>query len=134
MSKFKKLMLVMALFVGICAAPFAASTVYAADGVTTESGEKVNTDASKKSDENKGGFYQIVFGSGIVGMLLWFTLFGDGILAIYFCIDCSILIKPEKLMPSRLIDQIQKAMSEGDIVAAMEACQNTPSAMSNSAP
>ncbi|MGN0875994.1 MAG: MotA/TolQ/ExbB proton channel family protein [Kiritimatiellia bacterium] len=131
MSKFKKLMLVMALFVGICAAPFAASTVYAAEGVTTESGEKVNTDASKKSDENKGGFYQIVFGSGIVGMLLWFTLFGDGILAIYFCIDCSILIKPEKLMPGRLIDQIQKAMSEGDIVAAMEACQNTPSAMSN---
>ena len=34
-------------------------------------------------------------------------------------------------MPNRLIDQVQKAMSEGDIVAAMEACQNTPSVMSN---
>ena len=130
MSKFKKLMLVMARFVGICSAPFAASAAYAAEGVARD-GEKAETAASKKSDENKGGFYQIVFGSGIVGMLLWFTLFGDGILAIYFRIDCSILIKPEKLMPGRLIDQIQKAMSEGDIVAAMEACQNTPSAMSN---
>ena len=131
MSKFKKLMLVMALFVGICAAPFAASTVYAADGVTTESGEKVNTDASKKSDENKGGFYQIVFGSGIVGMLLWFTLFGDGILAIYFCIDCSILIKPEKLMPPVLVTSVQQAMAEGDVVKAMQVCEANPSAMSS---
>lgn len=52
-------------------------------------------------------------------------------LAIYFAIDCSILIKPDKLMPGKLIDKVQKAMGEGDIVSAMEACQNTPSAMSN---
>ena len=46
-------------------------------------------------------------------------------------IDCFILIKPEKLMPNRLIDKVQEAMSQGDIVAAMDACQNTPSSMSN---
>ena len=40
-------------------------------------------------------------------------------------------IKPEKLMPQKLIDQVQVAMSQGDIVAAMEACQATPCAMSN---
>ena len=34
-------------------------------------------------------------------------------------------------MPKKLIGVIQTAMGEGDIVAAMEACQNNPSPMSN---
>jgi biopolymer transport protein ExbB len=135
MSKIKKTMAVFAILAGTCALPVASTTCYAdeggAAGLTTSDGKAVDANASKDSGSKGGGFYDIVFGSGIVGMLLWFALFGDGILAIYFCIDSSILIKPEKLMPSRLIDKIQKAMSEGDIVAAMDACQNTPSAMSN---
>ncbi len=131
MSKLKKTMMAASLFMGLCVAPIAATTAYAADsGLETESGEAVSGNANQKS-QSSGGFFNIVFGSGIVGMLLWFALFGDGILAIYFCVDCSILMKPERLMPGRLIDQVQNAMAEGDIVKAMEACQNTPSAMSN---
>lgn len=130
MSKFKKSLTAFAIFAGACVAPMAATTAFG-QGLTGEDGQAVDANATKSSSSKGGGFYDIVFGSGIVGMLLWFALFGDGILAIYFCIDSSILIKPEKLMPGRLLDQIQKAMSEGDIVAAMEACQNTPSAMSN---
>ena len=130
MSKFRKSLIASMIVVGTCAAPVAALNSFGQDMVD-DAGNAVSQDTTK-SDKNKGGgFYDIVFGSGIVGMLLWFALFGDGALAIYFCIDCSILIKPEKLMPNRLIDQVQKAMSEGDIVAAMEACQNTPSCMSN---
>ena len=132
--KIKKSLMAFAIVAGTCIAPMAAVTAYADDassGLTAEGGGSVSGDASGSSKKSGGGFYDIVFGSGIVGMLLWFALFGDGVMAIYFCIDSMILIKPEKLMPQRLIDQVQKAMSEGDIVAAMEACQNTPSAMSN---
>lgn len=129
MRKLKKSIAAAAVLAGICAAPFAATTC-TAQQLEGADGQAVDANAAKSSSSG-GGFYDIVFGSGIVGMLLWFALFGDGILAIYFCIDSSILIKPEKLMPKKLLDQIQKAMSEGDIVAAMEACQNTPSAMSN---
>ncbi len=130
MSKIKKTMMAMSLFMGLCVAPIAATTAFADGGLTDENGNAVQSNAANQQ-ESKGGFYNIVFGSGVVGMLLWFTLFGDGILAIYFCVDCSILMKPEKLMPNRLIDQVQTAMAEGDIVKAMEACQNTPSPMSN---
>lgn len=129
MSKFKKSLIASMIVVGTCAAPVAALHSFGQE-LTDAEGNVVQQDTTK-SKKSGGGFYDIVFGSGIVGMLLWFALFGDGALAIYFCIDCSILIKPEKLMPNRLIDQVQKAMSEGDIVAAMEACQNTPSCMSN---
>ncbi len=129
MNKFKKSLMALMIIIGTCAAPVAALTAYGQD-LTGADGKPVDANTTQSS-KSGGGFYEIVFGSGVVGMLLWFSLFGDGALAIYFCIDCSILIKPEKLMPNRLIDQVQKAMGEGDIVAAMEACQNTPSAMSN---
>ncbi len=135
--KLKKLLIIATVFTGLVAIPVA--TVYAAEGknsgLETSSGAAVDADASKENAQSGGGFVEVVFGKpgnrSIVGMLLWFALFGDGILAIYFCIDSAILIKPEKLMPQRLIDQVQKAMSEGDIVTAIEACKNTPSAMSN---
>ena len=130
MNKFKKSLMAFMIVAGTCAAPMAALQSYGQDMVD-ENGNSVSQNTKSSSSNAGGGFGDIVFGSGIVGMLLWFALFADGALAIYFCIDCYILIKPEKLMPNRLIDQVQKAMGEGDIVAAMDACQNTPSVMSN---
>ncbi len=132
--KFTKKLMIASVLAGICLAPIAATyaddAAPASSGLVREDGTKVDSNAAKEQ-KSGGGFYDIVFGSGIVGMLLWFALFGDGIFVIYFAIDSYIIIKPEKLMPQRLVDQVQKAMSEGDIVAAIEACQNTPSAMSN---
>ena len=131
MSKARKSLMAFMILVGTCVAPMVALQSYGQELTATEGGGAVDANTATSSQKSGGGFYDIVFGSGIVGTLLWFALFGDGALAIYFCVDCSILIKPEKLMPGRLIDQVQRAMSEGDIVAAMEACQNNPSVMSN---
>ncbi len=132
MSKARKSLMALMILIGTCVAPMAALQSMGQGLTATDSGETVDANTTAASTKKSGGgFVDIVFGSGIVGMLLWFALFGDGALAIYFSVDCFILIKPEKLMPNRLIDQVQKAMSEGDIVAAMDACQKTPSAMSN---
>jgi len=129
MGKIRKTLMAAAIAAGTCMAPVAALQTCAQE-MTNANNEVVSQDTSKPVKKG-GGFFQIVFGSGIVGALLWMALFGDGVLAIYFCVDSYILVKPEKLMPPKLIDDVQKAMAEGDIVAAMEACQNTPSAMSN---
>jgi biopolymer transport protein ExbB len=129
MNKFKKSLLAGMVLFGMCVAPVAALQSMGQE-LTDASGNVVDQN-TRKSSNSGGGFYDIVFGSGVVGMLLWFALFGDGAMAIYFCVDSSILIKPEKLMPQRLVDQVQAAMQEGDIVKAMEACQNSPSCMAN---
>ena len=130
MSKFKKSLMAFMILAGTCVAPMAAFQAVA-DGtdIIDGSGSQVESNATKQA--KGGGFYDIVFGSGIVGMLLWFALFGDGAMAIYFCVDSAILIKPEKLMPKSLIDRVQAAMAEGDIVTAMQACESVPSCMSN---
>ena len=129
MNKMKKSLLAMTILAGTCVAPVAALQSLGQE-LTDAQGNAVSSNAAQQQ-KSGGGFYDIVFGSGIVGMILWFALFGDGALAIYFGIDSSILIKPEKLMPKKLMDGVTAAMAEGDVVKAMEVCQQNPSAMSN---
>lgn len=131
MKKLMKSLVAMSIIVGACAAPMAAYTTLGQELTATEGGGAVDSNATKPQGNSGGGFYDIVFGSGIVGMLLWFALFGDGALAIYFAIDSAVLIKPDKLMPKKLMDGVQGAMAEGDVVKAMEICQQNPSAMSS---
>jgi len=129
MHKIRKSFVAAAVLVGSCIAPMAALNSFGQELTATDGGEAVSSDASKQS--SGGGFYEIVFGSGLVGTMLWFVLFGDGALAIYFSIDSAILIKPERLMPKKLIDNVQAAMAEGDVVKAMQTCEQNPSAMSS---
>ena len=128
-NKIKKSLMAMSILVGTCVAPMAALQSYGQE-ITDAAGNAVDTNAAK-SQSSGGGFYDIVFGSGIVGMLLWFALFGDGALALYFAIDSAILIQSDKLMPKKLMDGVQGAMMEGDVVKAMEICDQTPSAMAS---
>ena len=116
MNKLKKSLMAAAILVGTCVTPIAAFNSYA-QGLTDAEGNAVEENAAKTANAG-GGFYDIVFGSGIVGMLLWFALFADFGAFIYFAVDCSILVKPEKLMPNRLINGVQAAMAEGDVVKA----------------
>ena len=129
MNKIKKSILAMSILVGTCVAPVAALQSFGQE-ITDANGSVVEQNAARPQRKG-GGFYEIVFGSGVVGMLLWFALFGDGAFAIYFSIDSSILIKPEKLMPKRLMDGVTAAMAEGDVVKAMEVCQQNPSSMAS---
>jgi hypothetical protein len=112
MNKMKKTLMAAAIIFGTCVSPVAALQSLGQE-ITDASGNVVSSDATQ-SKSSGGGFYDIVFGSGVVGMLLWFALFGDGALAIYFSIDSSILIKPDRLMPKKLLDSVQAAMAEGD--------------------
>jgi biopolymer transport protein ExbB len=129
MKKMRKATMAAMVFLGCVCAPVAATVSYAQ--LTDAQGNAVESDTSKQTTNSGGGFYDIVFGSGIVGMLLWFALFADGAMAIYFAVDCYVLIKPGKLMPQSLINNVQEAMAEGDVEKALAVCKNEPSCMSN---
>ena len=129
-KKISKSIAAFSILVGTCIAPVAALQSFGQE-LTDANGNAVSSNAAQPKSKGGAGFVAIVFGSGWVGTVLWFTLFGDGALAIYFSIDSSILIKPDRLMPKRLLDGVQGAMAEGDVVKAMEICQQNPSAMSS---
>ena len=131
MRKFKKSIMAFAILMGACAAPLTAA--FAAGELEGADGKAVDANAAKQKSGG-GGFLTVIYNPNdpdILGTILWLVIFGDLALSIYFIIDNWILIKPEKLMPKKLMDGVTAAMAEGDVVKAMEVCQQNPSAMAS---
>ena len=139
MKKMQKSVMAAIMMLGLVAAPVAATVAAAQDAapaaqqgggeLVDASGKSVDGGEQKKS--GSGGFMDVVFGSGVLGVILWAALFGDGAAAIYFAVDCWVLIKPNKIMPQTLIAKVQGAMAEGDVMKALNACKDEPSPMAN---
>lgn len=114
-----------------------ASTAMAQDEApAAKSGELVASDGSSalpvaESSESSGGFIAVVLGGGPLGILLWLALFGAGGLAVYFVVDCKITVREKRIMPDTLINSVTEAMNEGDLLKAIQYCENEPGAMSN---
>ena len=123
--KFKKTILAALLFAGLlCFAPAPAS---AQDEIQT------NADYAPAAPQGKQDavFVQVLFGSGPLGFLLWMALFGCFGFFLYLAIDCGILVRPSKIMPDALVNNVKEAMKEGDVVKALQFCENEPTPMSN---
>ena len=141
MKKMQKSVMAAMVMLGLVVAPVAAGVAMAQDAAPATQkqqqggGDLVGADGKavdpSQQQKSGGGFFDIVFGSVVVGAILWFALFADGAMAIYFAVDCFVLIKPQKLMPTSLITNVQSAMVEGDVMKALKVCENEPSAMSN---
>ncbi len=82
-------------------------------------------------EATSSGFFDIVIGSGPVGIMLWMALLATSLAGIHLVIDSFVKIKQNKIMPPDLVDGVQLAMSEGDLPAAMELCQQRPGIMAN---
>ena len=89
-----------------------------------------SADAAPKGRQ-KSEFEQVLLGSGPVGFILWLALFGSGGFYIYLVVTLGILIRPIKIMPQALVDNVTTAMKEGDVVKALQFCENEPTPMAN---
>ena len=107
----------------VAAAP---ATTYAQDEFTPQPQAQQAPAQPKHST-----FYDVLFGSGWLGTLLWLALFGCLGYYIYLAIDCGILVRPSKIMPDALVNNVKEAMKEGDVVKALQFCENEPTPMSN---
>ena len=103
------------------AAP-AAGTLEATDGGAMPVAEEQKSSA---------GFIAVVLGGGALGIILWLALFGAGGAAVYFVVDCFITVRDKRIMPDTLVNSVTEAMGEGDLLKAMQYCENEPGAMSN---
>lgn len=93
-------------------------------------GEQGTTQRAQR-ESRSGGFAHVVTGSGALGIILWLALFGTAGAGVYFAVDCAILIRPQKIVPPELIENVTAAMSEGDVLKALQSCENEPGAMAN---
>ncbi len=128
----KRLVMMSILMMGMMTA---GSMVYAQAAATpaaaTETKLEATADAKQPPKKNNTGLWYVITGSGWVGVVLWLALFGCGVAAIYFAVDCSILIRPQKIMPQALITNVKGAMAEGDVMKALKSCEVEPGPMAN---
>lgn len=98
-----------------------------------ESGE-VTMDAEAAAEAGSAGgmsLIAIILGSGWLGLVLWLALLGCSVAAAWLAIDFFITIKPTKIMPEALVNDVKQAMDEGDVMKAMERCEQEPGVLSS---
>jgi len=136
-DQMKKLMLfAMMLSLACVMIPSLSSAQDAADAPapatagTFEAAES-SDDGEKTSSGGSGGFFHVVFKSGALGILLWLSIFVAAGFSVYFVVDCFITVRVTRVMPDSLIDNVTESMQEGDVLKALENCENEPSPLAN---
>jgi biopolymer transport protein ExbB len=76
-------------------------------------------------------FWDIAFGGDAISSFIWILIFGTSAATVALIIDGFVSIKAAKIMPPELIDSVKSALDEGDLAAALEACEDTPGPLSN---
>jgi len=127
---FKKKHMIMFVCVIMC-------VICAASGVFAQEAGPVGVDgtpevaASGDSGGGSGGFLSVVFKSGFLGIILWLAIFGIGGIGVYLIVDSAITVKEKRVMPQELINAVTEAMAEGDVLKALQCCENNPGPMAN---
>lgn len=86
------------------------------------------TEAAKKPQT---GFMAVVTNSGILGVIIWLGLLAALISWIYFTFDCSLTVRAKRMIPQTLVEKVTEAMSQGDVMKALQHCKDEPSPMAN---
>lgn len=124
----KKLLLLSTLCLGLAVAP---TVSYAQEDMPADGANEIVQTEGAAAPKKTGEFFQVLFGSGWLGTLLWVFLFSCIGVYIWLLIDCSLTVSTKKIIPQHLIDSVEAAMKEGDVVKALECCKNDPGPMAN---
>lgn len=76
-------------------------------------------------------FMDIVLGGSWLDKTIWALIFLTSFATAALIIDAVISIRAIKIMPPQLIEAVKNALAEGDLGAAMEACEATPGPLAN---
>lgn len=104
----------------------------AAPAAPGDAGALVQAPGTAKPAASSGNnFIAVLFGTGILGFLLWVALFASGGVAMYFAVDSALTVRDKRIMPQSLVDNVTQAMSEGDVLKALKHCENEPGPLAN---
>ena len=97
------------------------------DGAEAEGAE------AEEAAPAEGGqtFFDIVFGGSAMDITVWMLIFLTSLATIALIIDSFLSIRASKIMPVELVKAVKDALAEGDLGAAIEACESTPGPLSN---
>lgn len=124
------LFLVILAAVLICIPALTAQAQDDGAGDADKAGEVYRSDAAGAQPQSVS-LFRVIFKSGPLGVILWLAIFGAAGAGVYFVVDCAITVRTKRIMPQELIDSVNEAMSEGDVLKALQCCENEPGPMAN---
>ena len=77
------------------------------------------------------GLWAIIAGSGWLGIVLWSALILDSMSDAFLIIDFFITVSPKRIIPEALVNDVREAMEQGDVMKAMQRCEQEPGSLSN---
>jgi biopolymer transport protein ExbB len=115
------------------AAPAAEAAKPAAEAAKPAAGTTEPTktvDPAKASGEGKVEakmtFWEIVTRSGWFGILIWIGLIVCSVISVALIVDSYLTIQEKKIAPKSLVDDVRSSLSEGDLLKALQQCENNP--------
>jgi len=76
-------------------------------------------------------FLEVIKGSGALGVILWIAIFGTSIAGIALIVDAFITVREVKIMPPSLVSAVQSSMEQGDVMKALQHCEEEPCPLSS---
>ncbi len=76
-------------------------------------------------------FFQVVFGGTTMDLIVWVFIFLTSIATVALIVDAFVSIRMSKIMPPELVEAVENAIQEGDLGAAIDACEATKCPLSN---
>lgn len=77
------------------------------------------------------GLWQIITGSGFVGVMIWIVLMICSVASMALIVDSFMNVKHAKIMPADLIANVRSSMEQGDLLKAIQHCDSTPGPLAN---
>jgi biopolymer transport protein ExbB/TolQ len=112
-------------------APAAGGAAVAAGGSAQAPGLELDKGAEAPPEKGHGGFLAIVLNAGWFGMVIWLLLISCSIISVALIVDSYINIKDAKIMPPSLVENVRTAMEQGDLLKAIQHCDNNPGQLAN---
>jgi len=84
------------------------------------------TPPATSSKEAPMNFITIVTRAGWFGALIWVALFACSIISVALIVDSYLTIQEQKIAPKKLVDDVREALAQGDLLKALQCCENTP--------
>jgi biopolymer transport protein ExbB len=76
-------------------------------------------------------FFDVVQSGGILGIILWVAIFLTSISCIALIVDAFLTVKMNKVMPPTLVNNVKAAMEQGDVMKALQHCEEEPCPVAN---
>lgn len=83
------------------------------------------------AEEPPSGLIEVLLAGGVTGVAIVLVLLLLSMVALALAVEHVLTIRRDVLMPPGLADRVQKLLSQGDIKAAVDACNLQPSFLAN---